>query len=67
MYPVPTIVDGNSEVNVSDSKKAVLCYMIAVRAQHGNEQAAHLLSSTLNEQMRDKHNKITNNNIYELP
>ena len=54
MYvPVPTIVDGNSEVNVSDSKKAVLCYMIAVRVarSYGNEQAAHLLSSTLNEQM----------------
>lgn len=51
--PVPTIVDGNSEVNVSDSKKAVLCYMIAVRVarSYGNEQAAHLLSSTLNEQM----------------
>lgn len=54
MYvPVPTIVDGNSEVNVSDSEKAVLCYMIAVRVarSYGNEQAAHLLSSTLNEQM----------------
>lgn len=54
MYvPVPTIVDGDSEVNVSDSKKAVLCYMIAVRVarSYGNEQAAHLLSSTLNEQM----------------
>lgn len=54
MYvPVPTIADGNSEVNVSDSKKAVLCYMIAVRVarSYGNEQAAHLLSSTLNEQM----------------
>ena len=51
--PVPTIVDSNSEVNVSDSKKAVLCYMIAVRVarSYGNEQAAHLLSSTLNEQM----------------
>ena len=51
--PVPTIVDSNSEVNVSDSKKAVLCYMIAVRVarSYGNEQAAHLLNSTLNEQM----------------
>lgn len=54
MYvPVPTIVDGNSEVNVSDSKKAVLCYMIAVRVarSYGNEKAVALLSSTLNEEM----------------
>lgn len=54
MYvPVPTITNGNSEVNVSDSKKAVLCYMIAVRVarSYGNEKAVALLSSTLNEQI----------------
>ena len=54
MYvPVPTIKDGDTEINVSDDKKAVLCYMIAVRVarSYGNEKAVALLSSTLNEQI----------------
>ena len=54
MYvPVPTIEDGDTEINVSADKVPALCYMIAVRVarSYGNEQAAHLLSSTLNEQM----------------
>lgn len=57
MYvPVPTIEDGESEVRVSADKKAMLCYMVAVRVarSYGNEQASALLSSTLNEQMSVK-------------
>lgn len=54
MYvPVPTIENGDSEINVSAEKAPVLCYMVAVRVarSYGNEQAAALLSSTLSEQM----------------
>lgn len=54
MYvPVPTIEDGDTEINVSADKMPALCYMIAVRVarSYGNEQAAALLSSTLSEQM----------------
>lgn len=54
MYvPVPTIEDGDTEINVSADKVPALCYMIAVRVarSYGNEQAAALLSSTLSEQM----------------
>ena len=54
MYvPVPTIVDGDSEIKISSDKAPVLCYMVAVRVarSYGNEQAAALLSSTLSEQM----------------
>ena len=54
MYvPVPTIKDGDTEINVSAEKAPVLCYMIAVRVarSYGNEKAVALLSSTLNEQI----------------
>lgn len=54
MYvPVPTIENGDSEINISSDKVSVLCYMVAVRVArtYGNEQAVALLSSTLSEQM----------------
>lgn len=54
MYvPVPTIENGDSEINISSDKAPVLCYMVAVRVArtYGNERAVALLSSTLSEQM----------------
>lgn len=50
---VPTIEGDDTKILVSKDKESVLCYMVAVRVarSYGNESAAQLLSSTLNEQM----------------
>lgn len=58
--PYPYVVNEDSDVAVTVDNKASLCYMIAVRVarSYGRENAANMLSSSLQEELTIKKQRI---------